>query len=278
MHVSYNFLYIHARSFSLRSLYLLLLMLDIPSYFFTPHFLIGAPPYRKIFIGGLSFSTTDDTLRMYFQTYGTITDAVVMKDSLSRRSRGFGFITFASPSSVDDVLNQPEHIIDNRRVEAKRAVPRSDTGKAPDPASGFTRSPVLPPTNGDNGGTHHAPPSDSVFTASPPGVGGVATSTTDNSSDVLGPSHQQQLLAAGSPCTKVFVGGLHYETRDSQFRSYFEEFGNVISAEVMYNRETRNSRGFGFVVFESSSSAAAVLRSAHHAIGGKLVEVGDDNE
>ena len=48
--------------------------------------------------------------------------AVVMKDAISRRSRGFGFITFAEPSAVDRVLEQPNHVLDNRRVEAKRAV------------------------------------------------------------------------------------------------------------------------------------------------------------
>ncbi len=201
-----------------------------------------------------------------------------MKDSLSRRSRGFGFITFANPSSVDDVLNQPEHIIDNRRVEAKRAVPRVDTGKAPDPASGITRTPVLPTMNGGDGGETHTTSSDSVLPGSPTGVRGVVGPATDNSGDALWVGHQQQQTAAGFPCAKIFVGGLHYDTRDSQFRSYFEKFGKVVSAEVMFNRETRKSRGFGFVVFESADSASAVLQSTHHTIGSKLVEVGDDNE
>ncbi len=197
-----------------------------------------------------------------------------MKDSLSRRSRGFGFITFANPSSVDDVLSQPEHIVDNRRVEAKRAVPRADTGKAPDPASGIARSSVLPTMNGGGGGSEtHTTSSDSVLPGSPSGVRGVGRSATDNGGDALRVGHQQ---AAGLPCAKVFVGGLHYETRDSQFRSYFEKFGKVVSAEVMFNRETRKSRGFGFVVFESAESASAVLQSTHHTIGSKLVEVGDD--
>ncbi|CAM9091789.1 unnamed protein product, partial [Heterosigma akashiwo] len=56
--------------------------------------------------------------------------------------------------------------------------------------------------------------------------------------------------------------GLHYETRDGSFRSYFEDFGKVTSAEVMFNRETHKSRGFGFVVFESSHSVDRVLETA----------------
>ena len=87
--------------------------------------------------------------------FGEVIDAVVMKDPISRRyvlcllgmhalvphppthppthflvwyrSRGFGFITFADAAAVDRVLSQDNHILDSRRVEAKRAVPRSET-------------------------------------------------------------------------------------------------------------------------------------------------------
>lgn len=49
-----------------------------------------------------------------------------MKDAVSRRSRGFGFITYMNTASVDAALSVDQHIVDNRRVEAKRAVPRSE--------------------------------------------------------------------------------------------------------------------------------------------------------
>ena len=56
-------------------------------------------------------------------------DAVVMKDPVSRRSRGFGFITFEDIDSVDNVLAHEPHTIDSRKVEAKRAVPRSEVNR-----------------------------------------------------------------------------------------------------------------------------------------------------
>ncbi len=80
----------------------------------------------KIFIGGLSFETTDEALKRYFEAYGPVADAIVMKDAVSRRSRGFGFITYMNSASVDAALSVKQHIVDNRRVEAKRAVPRSE--------------------------------------------------------------------------------------------------------------------------------------------------------
>jgi RNA recognition motif-containing protein len=57
-----------------------------------------------------------DKLRSYFSAFGPVTDAVVMKDPISRRSRGFGFITYADPICVDRALAQPNHILDGRRV------------------------------------------------------------------------------------------------------------------------------------------------------------------
>lgn len=72
---------------------------------------------------------------------------------------------------------------------------------------------------------------------------------------------------------QIFVGGLHYETRDASLQAYFEQFGPVQTAEVMFNRETHKSRGFGFVVFESEDAANAVLQSTHHTVNGKVVEV-----
>ena len=45
---------------------------------------------RKIFIGGLNYVTTDDSLRTYFEQFGEVTDCVVMKYKDTDRSRGFG--------------------------------------------------------------------------------------------------------------------------------------------------------------------------------------------
>lgn len=49
---------------------------------------------KKIFVGGLAPSVTEQDFRGYFEEFGKITDAVVMIDRDTQRSRGFGFITF----------------------------------------------------------------------------------------------------------------------------------------------------------------------------------------
>uniref|UniRef100_A0A8C5M8M2 RRM domain-containing protein n=1 Tax=Leptobrachium leishanense TaxID=445787 RepID=A0A8C5M8M2_9ANUR len=84
---------------------------------------------RKLFIGGLSFETTDESLRSHFEQWGTLTDCVVMRDPNSKRSRGFGFVTYASSDEVDSSMNARPHRVDGRVVEPKRAVSREDSTK-----------------------------------------------------------------------------------------------------------------------------------------------------
>merc|ERR1712130_788666 len=72
------------------------------------------PRTSKIFVGGLSKETTRDEFERYFEKYGEITDAIVMTDRETGRSRGFGFITFATEDSADRVVSQAVHM--DRRV------------------------------------------------------------------------------------------------------------------------------------------------------------------
>jgi len=83
----------------------------------------------KMFIGGLSWQTTPETVREYFSEFGDVAEVMVMKDPATRRSRGFGFITFTHPSSVDKVLALPSHTIHGKVVEPKVAVPRKSNPK-----------------------------------------------------------------------------------------------------------------------------------------------------
>ncbi|XP_018022219.1 RNA-binding protein Musashi homolog Rbp6, partial [Hyalella azteca] len=78
----------------------------------------------KMFIGGLSWQTTAEGLREYFCKFGDINEVMVMKDPTTRRSRGFGFVTFSDPSGVDKVLTLPTHELDGKKIDPKLAFPR----------------------------------------------------------------------------------------------------------------------------------------------------------
>ncbi|CUV06398.1 unnamed protein product [Cryptosporidium hominis] len=79
----------------------------------------------KIFVGGLSQQVTSSILMEYFLQFGVILDAVVMYDNVSGRSRGFGFVTFKDPKTVEIVQNITPHIIMGKIVDCKRASPRN---------------------------------------------------------------------------------------------------------------------------------------------------------
>lgn len=79
----------------------------------------------KLFVGGLSWQTTPEKLREYFGQFGSVTDVLVMKDPVTQRSRGFGFITFSTPDAVERVLAVPTHTLDGKKIDPKHATPKS---------------------------------------------------------------------------------------------------------------------------------------------------------
>uniref|UniRef100_A0A2I3HRW3 RRM domain-containing protein n=1 Tax=Nomascus leucogenys TaxID=61853 RepID=A0A2I3HRW3_NOMLE len=82
---------------------------------------------RKLFIGGLSFETTDESLRSHFERWGMLTDCVVMRDPNTKHSGGCRFVTYATVDEVDAATNARPHKVDGRVVEPKRTVSREDS-------------------------------------------------------------------------------------------------------------------------------------------------------
>jgi hypothetical protein len=72
--------------------------------------------------------------------------------------------------------------------------------------------------------------------------------------------------------SKIFVGGLPPEVHTEELRAYFERFGAVADAIVMWDRVTNRSRGFGYVTFQDITAAMAA-RGEQHSFHGKVVEI-----
>ena len=58
-----------------------------------------------------------------------------------------------------------------------------------------------------------------------------------------------------------------YATNHVSLRKYFSAFGEVLDAEVIFNRDTKKSRGFGFVIFKDYSAVEAVLEAQNQVCG-----------
>ncbi|KAI4375071.1 hypothetical protein MLD38_012983 [Melastoma candidum] len=88
---------------------------------------------KKIFVGGLPSDLNEEEFKSLFERYGETTDVVLMVDSISRRPRGFGYVTFASEESAKEVLRHNKYLIRGKEVEVKVAIPKEES----DSSSGY---------------------------------------------------------------------------------------------------------------------------------------------
>lgn len=78
----------------------------------------------KIFVGGLSWQTTEESLRYHFEQYGSVVSVEVMRDRVTGDPRGFAFVVFADEDTVDLVMKEAKHEINHKIVDVKRAQAR----------------------------------------------------------------------------------------------------------------------------------------------------------
>ncbi|MAD60371.1 MAG: RNA-binding protein [Myxococcales bacterium] len=86
---------------------------------------------KKLFVGGLAWATKDDSLFAAFSQFGEVTEAKVILERDTGRSRGFGFVTFADGAAADDaVANMDGKELDGRAIKVNEAQdrPRNNGG------------------------------------------------------------------------------------------------------------------------------------------------------
>lgn len=84
---------------------------------------------KNIFVGNLSFSLTEDSVRGLFETYGTVDRVSIITDRETGRSRGFGFVEMPNDEEADravNALNGSE--VGGRRLNVNEARPREERG------------------------------------------------------------------------------------------------------------------------------------------------------
>ena len=84
---------------------------------------------KKLFVGGLSWNTTDDGLRDVFSRFGTVAEAKVIKDRETGRSRGFGFVTFDNSEEADKAMADMDgKDLDGRTIRVNEAEDKGGGG------------------------------------------------------------------------------------------------------------------------------------------------------
>jgi RNA recognition motif-containing protein len=95
---------------------------------------------QKLFIGGLSFSTTSDGLRQFFAQCGEVASANVITDQFSGRSRGFGFVEMTTAEEAGKAVEQLNgRELDGRQLKVEMAKPSGGGGERRGSFGGKTR-------------------------------------------------------------------------------------------------------------------------------------------
>ena len=106
---------------------------------------------NKLFVGNLSFKTTENELQDAFSAFGTVTEANLMMDRMTNRPRGFGFVTMSTPEEAQKAIEGMNgKDMDGRALTVNIARPRED--RPPGGGGGGSRGPRREFGGGGGGG------------------------------------------------------------------------------------------------------------------------------
>ncbi|KIX03929.1 uncharacterized protein Z518_07482 [Rhinocladiella mackenziei CBS 650.93] len=192
-----------------------------------------------MFIGGLNWETTDHSLHDYFSQFGEVQECTVMRDSATGRSRGFGFLTFKDPKTVNTVMVK-EHFLDGKIVRPTH----------------FDESPDEQQKLGTL----------SRWKMESRQIRDLRDGAQIDPKRAI-PRDEQEKTA------KIFVGGVSQDATEEDFEGFFAQFGRVVDATLMMDKDTGRPRGFGFVTFDSDAAVEKCLEYHPLEILGKPIEV-----
>jgi len=102
---------------------------------------------KKLFVGNLSFDTSDTDLRELFSTVGACTSATVLADRMTGKSRGFGFVEMGSPDEAQRAISQLNgRELQGRNINVSEARERGSFHAEPPPRAAHSFGPDRPPS------------------------------------------------------------------------------------------------------------------------------------
>lgn len=203
----------------------------------------------KVFVGGISWQAHETDLTNFFCQYGHVADAKIIRDSVTGKSKGYGFVTFADEQIATAVKGVGFVELLGRKCQvgdAVRGIGRSVGSPSPSAPSSpahpgfFPSYPPIPVHPSSYASPHSAPP-----------------------------------LPPPAPAERrVFVGGLPRQADESTLHYFFSQWGPVVEVKIIYDNQ-RVSKGYGFVTFHNLQTAALVKSYVTVEFMGRQMNVGD---
>ncbi len=252
----------------------------------------------KLYVGNLGWETTSEDLQDAFRGFGNFEECFVATDRATGESRGFGFVTFPDAEQASAAIEAKNgSTLDGRTLKVSVSRPKGSYPPAVDGCKVYIGNLELDTTQetlrsefakhgelvditivndratGASRGfafATYAKPSDATNAIE--ALNGAEIDGRELRVNISRPREPRQRSGTsgyggggayhGAPDnSKLFVGNLGWDTTSEDLLAAFSPYGDVIEAKVISDRETGNSRGFGFVSYSNDDSAEDAIQN-----------------
>jgi len=209
---------------------------------------------NRVYVGNLSYRTTSEELKAYFLTVCSgVTSAEVISYP-NGRSKGCGLVEFKSPSEAEKAIKE----LNNTELASRKIFIREDREE-----------------KGFQGGTNNKNITKKPINRQPERR--IYNYNNNNNRNYQPRDQKQDSRKKNTDGSNLYVGNLPYATQDQDLKSLFEDFGEVVKAEVSLDRNGR-SKGFGIVKMNNIEEAnAAIVGLNEHEFQSRKLVVRIDN-
>lgn len=200
----------------------------------------------RLYLGNLSYEADESVLEELFKGVGTVRSVEIVYNRHTHRSKGFGFIEMQNVEEAKravETLHDKPFMGRNLVVNGANNKPKEDTPtRERQPRENNTRE----------------------------------NNTRENNPRERKPAQQrdrQQPDRQSKNAARLYLGNLSFDADESSIEDFFKGIGNVRKVELVYNKQTHRSKGFGFIEMQKTADAQRAIEVLHDQpfMGRKIV-------
>lgn len=234
----------------------------------------------KLFVGNLSPTTTEPELRSYFEPYGTIKEAVLLRDRDGQSKRS-GFVKYLSKKSAEQAIAVLDGKVSDKGSSEALAVRFAKDRQTNLASSALLLNQPLAAAAASPFATNVANYTRAMAFGLDPTVAAASANSAALHQHALASAAANSSMGSltgstgafrrGPNGANIYINNLNPYATEAQIRAQFQEFGSVLSVKLF------NQHGYGFVSFENPHAASTAITCLHGFVGplcnGKPLEV-----